>query len=153
MEKCCCATGHRKLPEGKVDYIKKELQEQIQFAVNDGYTHFISGMADGVDLYFAEIVAKIKAKIPEVTLEAAIPNRNRLETKNPMFQKLIKLCDSIHVTAETYSKGSYLKRNMYMVGKCKRVIAVYDGREGDGTDFTIRHAKTKRCELRIIEIE
>ena len=147
MGKNCCVTGHRKTPAGKTDYIKEELHKQIKLAIRDGYTHFISGMAYGVDLHFASIIAEIKAKNPKITLEAAIPHRKRLAAKDERFQRLIKLCDSVHVTAETYNKGVYMNRNMYMVGKSKRVIAVYDGRESGGTEFTIRYAKTKGKEI------
>ena len=57
----CTFTGHRpeKLdaPEAKV---KEWLEEQIQQAMADGYTDFITGMQRGVDLWAAEILLKLK---------------------------------------------------------------------------------------------
>ena len=109
-------------------------------------------MAEGTDLYFAAIVAELKKENPSVTLEAAIPYKKRLEAKDSSFQRLIKLCDSIHITADTYAKSVYINRNMYMVGKSERVIAVSDGRESGGTAFTIRYARTRGIEPIIIPV-
>ena len=60
----CCFTGHRpaKLPWGTDEgderclRLKARLREVIARAVEDGYTHFICGMAEGCDLYCAEAV-------------------------------------------------------------------------------------------------
>lgn len=62
--KTCCCTGHRPqtLPWGftkkseAYDKYFQELTLKILHLINDGYTHFISGMALGVDMDFAEIV-------------------------------------------------------------------------------------------------
>ena len=153
MEKSCCVTGHRKIPAMQIPYVIEELRKQIQLAIESGYTHFISGMAEGTDLFFSKIVAEMKTVNSNITLEAAIPHRRRLNAKDKTFQRLIKLCDSINVTAETYSEGAYINRNMYMVNKSGRVIAVYDGRDSGGTEFTIRFAKTRDKEIYIIPIK
>ena len=77
----CCFTGHRpaKLPWGTDEgderclRLKARLREVIARAVEDGYTHFICGMAEGCDLYCAEAVLALRERHSEVTLEAAIP--------------------------------------------------------------------------------
>ena len=77
----CCFTGHRpaKLPWGTDESderclrLKARLREVIARAVEDGYTHFICGMAEGCDLYCAEAVLALRERHSEVTLEAAIP--------------------------------------------------------------------------------
>lgn len=153
MPKSCCITGHRDIPVDKVNYVKDELRKQILIAIQDGYTHFISGFAGGSDLYFASIVAELKEENSKITLEAAIPFRKRLETKDEDFQRLIKLCDKKEVCAESFHKNCYFIRNMYMVNQSKRVIAVYDGREGGGTAFTILYANTVEREVHIITVE
>ena len=65
--KTCAFTGHRpqNLPFGfneedeRCIDLKKTLREQIiNLIENEGVTHFISGMAIGVDMYAAEIVDK-----------------------------------------------------------------------------------------------
>lgn len=152
MPKACCVTGHRNIPADQVEFVKDELRKLICTAIQDGFTRFLSGMAEGVDLYFAEIVVEMKKENTAITLEAAIPYRKRLEAKDKNFQRLIKLCDNVHVSAEVYSKSTFMARNMYMVNESERVIAVHDGREGGGTAFTIRFAKQKSRELCVIGI-
>ena len=45
----------------------------VRMIEEEGVTHFISGMAQGVDLYAAEIVLELKEQYPQITLECAIP--------------------------------------------------------------------------------
>ena len=80
--KTCAFTGHRpqSLPFGfdesddRCDALKEELREQIiNLIENEGVTHYISGMALGVDLMAAEIVLDMKKNYPDITLESAIP--------------------------------------------------------------------------------
>ena len=71
--KMCCVTGHRDIPVSKINAVKYSLYLEIQAAISDGYTRFISGFADGSDLLFAAIVAEEKQRNPALSLEAAIP--------------------------------------------------------------------------------
>ena len=56
--KTCCVTGHRDIPAEKMDFVKEALQREVAAAIEDGYTRFISGFAEGADLMFAAIVAE-----------------------------------------------------------------------------------------------
>ena len=150
--KACCVTGHRDIPAETVEYVKTKLREELETAIADGFTTFITGMAEGVDLLFAELVIEQKAKHPGLFLEAAIPYQNRLKTKAPLFRKCFEDCDGVHVQQEAYSSDCFMNRNRYMVSLSSRVIAVYDGREKGGTLFTMRYAHTMEREVRIIEI-
>lgn len=150
--KTCCVTGHRVLPSGKFEYVQRELEREIRLAVSDGYRHFISGFAQGADLLFADIVARLAAENPALVLEAALPYRKRVETKDPLFQQLLGKCNIIGIHSETYSPFCFMLRNRFMVTQSQRVIAVYDGREAGGTAFTVRNAKTRAREIRIIAV-
>jgi len=75
-------TGHRlqHLPFGMNENdercvrLKEILKEEIINLIEaENVTHFITGMALGVDLYAAEIVLDLKARYPNITLESAIP--------------------------------------------------------------------------------
>lgn len=148
----CCVTGHRTVLDKKINYVKTQLKEEAVLAIKDGYTNFISGFADGVDLYFSEIIIELKKYYPEIKLAAAIPYRDRVKTPNKQFQQLILQCDFIKVISEKYFNGCFMKRNRWMVENTGRVIAVYDGRGKGGTYSTICYACDKKRELRIIEI-
>lgn len=141
-EKTCCVTGHRDIPEEQMDRIQKLLRQEILAAIEDGYTHFISGFAAGADLLFADIVAELKEIYP-ITLEAAIPYPGRMKTPDETFQRLIRCCDTVKVHSDSYFKGCYMRRNRYMVDQSQRVVAVYNGRPTGGTAATVRYAKGK----------
>jgi uncharacterized phage-like protein YoqJ len=151
--KSCCVTGHRDIPTDQAEYVKHELRQTILTAINDGFTHFISGFAECADLFFADIVVELKADNPGITLEAAIPYRKRLDAKDKEFQRLIKLCDKVTVVTEKYSPNCYMTRNLYLLNNSERVIAVYDGREKGGTAFTVRQAKTKDKEIFVVDVK
>ena len=63
--KTCCVTGHRNLPQKEINHVKAALRREINSAVADGFTRFMSGFADGVDQYFAEIVLEKKKRSEE----------------------------------------------------------------------------------------
>lgn len=150
--KACCVTGHRDIPADKVEYVKSKLKEEIEKAIADGFTMFISGFAEGVDLLFAELVIEQKAQHPNLFLEAAIPYNNRLKSSDPLFQKCFSGCDGVHVQQDEYSSDCFMNRNRHMVSLSSRVIAVYDGREKGGTLFTMRYAHMMEREIREIRI-
>ena len=84
--KTLCVTGHRpaKLPwkykkEGlEYDEYCESLSCYIDDCIRHGYTHFISGMALGVDMDFAETVLDFKAQYGfPILLECAIPCPNQ----------------------------------------------------------------------------
>lgn len=150
--KTCCVTGHRNIPQEKLAYVNAELKKEIAAAIEDGYTTFVSGMAEGVDLMFAAIVAEQKKNNPALFLEAAIPYGNRLKTKDETFQRLIKVCNGIKIVSDKYEPQCFFIRNRYMVQESDRVIAVYDGRDRGGTLYTMRTAHVMNKEVRVIEV-
>ena len=92
-EKTCCVTGHRDIPEDRIAYVEQELRREVLAAIQDGYTRFISGFAEGADLMFAAIVVEQKKHNPDLFLEAAIPYAGRLKTKNKQFHELLQTVD------------------------------------------------------------
>ena len=80
-QKSCCFTGHRpaKLPWGyreedpRCVTLKARISDAVTLAWQEGYRHFICGMAQGCDLYFCEAVLVLREQHPEITVEAAIP--------------------------------------------------------------------------------
>lgn len=153
-EKTCCVTGHRSIPSDQTGAVQQGLEQAVRQAIADGYTIFISGFADGVDLMFAEIVSQVMRKNPGIKLIAAIPYRKRLETlqRRERTKVLIEQCAEIYVAAEEYLPSVYVKRNRYMVERSDRVIAVYDGRDSGGTVGTIRLAHQMKKELQEIPV-
>jgi hypothetical protein len=80
---------------------------------------------------------------PALTLEAALPYRNRMNAADGSFRRLLSACKTVGVYNERYSPACDMRRNREMVSLSQRVIAVYDGREKGGTLFTMRYAYTQ----------
>lgn len=62
-KKICGVTGHRKIPAEYAEQVKQGLLYEIEKAVADGYTCFISGFSEGAEQLFAEIVLEKQRKI------------------------------------------------------------------------------------------
>ena len=152
--KTCCVTGHRDIPAEEMAPVKEALRREIKKAVNDGFTVFLSGFADGVEQYFAEIVLELQNKNPDLKLIAVLPYRKRKDSlcQREHTNTLLDACAEIIVIQEEYRPNVYSKRNRYLVEHADRVITVYDGREKGGTVKAIRYAHQFRKELREIPV-
>ena len=154
QKKTCCVTGHRDLPQKEINRIKAALRKEIEKAVADGFIRFMSGFAQGVDQYFAEIVLEMRKSNPALELVAVIPYQKRLDNlrQKKWTYAMLEACADVVVIREEYQPSVYSHRNRYMVEHSDRVIAVYDGREKGGTAGTIRFTHTMKKELREIPV-
>ena len=152
--KTCCVSGHRDIPADETAPVKEALRQEIEKAVNDGFTAFLSGFADGVAQYFAEIILELQDENPNLKLIAVLPYQKRMDSlcQKEHTNALLDACAEVIVIQEEYRPNVYAKCNRYMVEHSDRVIAVYDGREKGGTVKTIRFAHQFRKELREIPI-
>ena len=154
QKKTCCVTGHRDLPQKEINRVKAALRNELEKAVADGFTRFMSGFAEGVDQYFAEIVLEMQKSNPALELVAVIPYQKRLDNlrQKKRTYEILEACVDVVVIREEYQPSVYSHRNRYMVEHSDRVIAVYDGREEGGTAGTIRFTHTMKKELREIQV-
>ena len=160
-ENTCCFTGHRpsKLPwkTNERDFrcvkLKNTLYEIAECVYLSGVRHFICGMAEGCDLYFAEELFRLREQHPEITVEAAIPCETQAgawseEERNRYFRDVAG-CDQETMVNRAYTRTCMVERNRYMVDSSSVLIAVYDGTLG-GTMQTIHYAKKKRLEIILV---
>ena len=162
----CCFCGHRPnhLPWGYDEKsplykkARKQIKELIKKSIALGYTHFISGMALGVDMMCAEIVLALKKQYPYITLEGAIPckNQNRFwkEQEVKRYNKILKKLDKVTYTFEgNYFAGCMSIRNNYMIDNSSKLIAVYSPSvKSGGTFTTISRANKLGKYVEIVEI-
>lgn len=163
--KACCFTGHRPdhLPWGMNEHhilcrkTREAIALSIEYACQDGCRLFYTGMAQGIDLLAAETVLHCKKLHPEIELVAAIPyagqargwNQDELER----YCSILNQCreENIHILAPSYARGCLNARDRYMVDHSQRIIAVYDGKSGGGTEYTLCYALQKKLEAVIID--
>ena len=160
----CSFTGHRpeKLPWGDNEHdprclaLKDSLREMVEKAYADGYRHFICGMARGCDTYFGEEVLRLRRRVQDITLEAAIPYEGQADHWPPADrlrrQRLLNQCDLETVVQHHYTKGCMLRRNRYMVDRSSLLIAVYDGTPKGGTMNTLAYALRQGVETIILDV-
>lgn len=153
MEKACSITGYRpaKLPFGEDENdprcraLKMRFWNIIQDCVlQEGYTRFLSGMAMGSDLLFAEMVVALKRFYPDVILEAAVPYPGQANNWPLSYRKkyahLLSCCDRVTEVSPRYSRFCMMQRNRYLVDQADLLVAVFDGRPG-GTANTVAYAE------------
>lgn len=149
--KVVCATGHRLSgfswynKNGNTLYnennpecikIKSLLMQELEKLVLAGYDYFISGMALGFDIWFAEAVLELKKKYPHIKLEAAIPCYGQENVYIDQYDKdrynyVRQQVDKETIVCKDNYKPYYMiKRNHYMVDKSNLVLSCYGGTAG-----------------------
>ena len=151
----CCFTGHR--PEKlhcSEEVYRAELELEIRRAIDDGLHTFISGTAWGVDIVAAEVVLQYKASDPTIHLICAVPHpgfeKRMSEAWQQRYKAVLENADIVRTINQTQSRGCYQTRNIWMVDRSARVIAVFNGESG-GTKSTIDYAKRTGVETVVID--
>ena len=146
-----CFTGHRpeKLTQSE-EQIREALRHGIQKALAWRYTTFISGMAQGVDIWAAEEILSLKKKHPEIQLVCAIPYEGYAhkwddEWKNK-FEAVMSAAEEVRYICPRNMRGAPIIRDKWMVDHSSLVIAVYNGEKG-GTQTTVAYAEKKKTRV------
>lgn len=153
---CCCFTGHRpeKLHRSTEEAIAA-LTAAIDRAIAEGYTTFISGMAQGIDIWAAEIVLNRRSQNPDIKLVCAVPYLGfELGKKGKWTERILRImsnANSVKFVREKYSRSVFQLRNIWMVNHSSLLIAAYDGEAG-GTKNTIDYAlREGHCQIQCIQ--
>ena len=163
-QSACCFTGHRpgKLPwryneeDLRCVSLKARIADAVEAAYQEGFRHFLCGMALGCDLYFCEAVLDLREQYGDVTVEAAVPceeqsARWRERDRNRYFA-LLERCDYETLVQHHYTAGCMQRRDRYMVDRSQRIIAAYDGRTLGGTMYTLTYALRQGLETVILDL-
>ena len=143
-EKCCCFTGHRPHKLGVSEERAKELlSDAVDLMIEKGYTTFISGMAQGIDMWAAEVVLSKRETNPNVFLVCASAYKgveNKwCEKDKELYSSIMNRADEVVCLCEHYIPYCFNLRNNWMVNHSSMVIAAYNDEEG-GTKNTIKYA-------------
>lgn len=147
----CCFSGHRpeKLRTDEAT-IKAWLEKQVDQAIADGYTTFITGMAMGVDLWAGQIVVERRRSNSSLHLIAAVPwpgfAAKWKDQWKGQYETVLHAADLVINVREAYEKNVFQLRNEWMVNHSQRIIAYFNGERG-GTLATIDYALKSHIEL------
>ena len=160
---CCAFTGHRphKFPwkydetDSRCVALKTVLVEQITTLVNDGFTQFLSGMAEAVDTWSALAVLSLREQNPTIKLHCILPCKEQADkwtaSSRDLYQSILNQADSIVYVSRTYHKNCMLERNRFLVDHAAALLAVYNGERRGGTAATVRYAQKMGREIIVID--
>ena len=162
LEKSCAFTGHRQksLPWGYNENdpacirLKARLRDGVlDLITGSGVRHFISGMAQGVDTYAAELIIALRESGFPVTLECALPCGGQesrwTEAAQQRYRSLLSRCDILTQLQEKYTPGCMQARNRYMVAHSRFVLAVRAARSALHSVLTARLSGLTRSDRKI----
>lgn len=150
MNNICSFTGHRDLPQNKINNIIAAIEQAIEQAVKDGYKHFISGGARGVDIIAARLVTEQIDFDSSITLELCLPYPDFIN--NYDYAYLRPYCSKITYVSSCYHISTFYKRDKVMVDNSDRIICVFDNTPKGGTYNTMQYALNKDIEMILIDI-
>lgn len=152
--KTLVGTGHRQIGgtyEGPLHIaLRGALIPTIKRAVDNGFVNFVSGMALGFDMAFAEAVLAVKEEGVAINLIAAIPfpsqprkwktssidRYNRILAKIPENLKFV-------IEQDPYADWKMQKRNIWMIDQGNAILACWTGVSKGGTYNAIEYATNK----------
>lgn len=159
----CAFTGHRpqsfpwKYDETAPECIrlKEALFTQITALAEQGITDFLSGMAQGVDLWSARAVLALRSKNPGLKLHCILPCKDQESRWSAALQEqyhsILKRADEVLYLQEAYTGDCMTNRNRYLVDNAAVLLAVYNGTPRSGTGMTLRYARQQGRELFILD--
>lgn len=158
----CCLAGHR--PAGfAFGYneehpaclkIKQAIYRQITFLADNGVSCFLSGMAQGAELWAAELVLELKCNRPNIILACVLPcdaQANRWhESARARYRTILQQADHTHFTSRHYTDDCTKRRNQFLVDHSSLVLAVYNGNPQTGTAQLLSYAQRQGRPISII---
>ena len=156
-------TGHRpqKFPwryheaDPRCVALKAVLAEQIAALANAGVTQFLSGMAEGTDVWSALSVLTLQEKNPKVKLHCILPCREQADkwtaSSQTLYRSILERADSVVYVSRAYHKNCMLERNRFLVDHASILLAVYNGEWRGGTAATMRYAQKLGREIIVID--
>ncbi|MBQ4464868.1 MAG: DUF1273 family protein [Oscillospiraceae bacterium] len=141
-ENALCFSGHRpeRLPQGAVlAGLLDTLHYYICAAVEQGYTRFYTGLADGIDYYAADILFGLRVHDPRIRVIGIQPcrfgydkffhSRGYSVTHLRLMQENVD--ELIVLPGSAFDRGIFQRRNRALVDHSSAIIAVCsEGRSG-----------------------
>lgn len=149
------AAGSLFAPDGGEDrdVIVSRLRDTIKKLADEGFTHFLCGMAEGFDLLAGETVLSLRGEYPQLTLIAVIPftgQASRFDAvSRELYERVLSGCAARLTISAEYTGDCFFRRNDWLVDNASVLVCRFNGSKG-GTEYTVRRAV--RNGLRVINI-
>ena len=155
-----CLTGHRpkSLPWGYNENnlscinFKNKIRIVFEKLINDGFTTFLTGMAEGFDMIGTEILIELR-KNHNIKIIAVVPCLGQeirwKPSQQARYKKILNECDEKIILANHYTPDCMNIRNKFIVDHSSICIACWNGKPS-GTGNTVRFAKENGNKIRII---
>ena len=127
-------TGHR-----HIDYLHKQINQMIDYALQLGTKEFYCGMALGADQIAAELLIRRKLKWTAV-IPCTDQDEKWTRKQRSHYHKLLESAPKQITLYPEYKPGCMQARNLWMVKRSDLCLAVWDGRNEGGTAMTVNAA-------------
>lgn len=161
-ESCAAFTGYRPakfrraFPSGGArEVVAALLRPVITAMYRRGVTHYLTGMADGFDIWAAAEVLALRdcGECPTAGVVAVVPYRGHSErcdvAVRSEYARIMSQATHSVTLADAYAPDCFLRRNDFLVDNASAVICYYDGLRG-GTGYTV--ARALRHHLRVVNL-
>ncbi|MBO0854703.1 MAG: hypothetical protein J2P18_13185 [Nocardia sp.] len=146
-------TGHMNITADTAPLVYADITRQIAATGEATDVVGVSCIARGADSVFAQAVLDAGGR-----LEIVLPSRNYRERKvkpdhAPLFDELLERAERVRVMDfDETGPDAYEAANELVVGSCDRLIAVWDGEDGErsGTGSVVAQARDRGVPVTIV---
>lgn len=144
--------GNRYLMDTIHRTVLERLKVIIRLLYKEGYDVYLTGMADGFDIWGGEAVLEMQSELPDLKLVAVpayIPRTTKDTAYYRMYARIMAASAQVYEVCPEYKRDCFDRRNEVLVSNCSTLVCYFDGIKG-GTANTI--AKASKRDLRIINV-
>ncbi|MFF0489532.1 hypothetical protein ACFYTQ_10990 [Nocardia sp. NPDC004068] len=146
-------TGHMNITADTVPLVYDEIRRKLSGAGDPADLVGISCIARGADSVFAQAVLDCGGRL-EVVLPARTYRERKVKPDHaPQFDEFVRRAASVRVMEfEEADADAYEAANEAVLASCDRLIAVWDGQDGErsGTGSVVALAREKGISVEVI---
>ena len=143
LEKTCCFTGHREIPQADYEEIKNNTKNVVVSLIEKGIVRFIAGGARGFDAMAAEVILELKNEYSQIELILALPcpeqTKGWREEDVRKYNFIKERAGEVLYTSNRFTYGCMHVRNRYLVDN-SRYCVCYMTKNSGGTAYTVEYA-------------
>ena len=131
--------------------LKQTLRENVEKFIRQGIIHYLSGMAEGTDIWAAEAVLAAREANKKIKLHCVLPCVSQSDkwsaASRERYRSILNLADGVFYVNREYRRDCMLERDRFLVSHSTILFAVYNGEKRGGTAATVRYARKMGREI------